>query len=223
MNKFLAIIPARKGSKRIKNKNLKNFCGKPLICWTIEAALKTKNIDEIYVSTDSVAIKKMVEKKYNLFIKNLRPKKISLDDSKMILAIKDAINNANKKTENIVLLQPTSPLRSTKDINNAINIYLKNKSSSLVSVTKLVSPYYLTKIVKLQKNLDVIFQKNNFKNEDVFVRNGPAILITKVTNILQNNLYSKKILAYEMPFERSIDINTLEDFNLAKKLFKSKL
>ena len=222
MTKTLAIIPARKGSKRVKNKNLKLFYGKPLICWTIEESLKSKKIDHIYISTDCLKIKKLVEKNYNLKINHLRSAKLSNDKAKMLPVIKDAIKHSGKIFDNIILLQPTSPLRTAYDINKSLNLFQKSKFSSLVSVTKLVSPFYISKLIKINKNHTVNFLRNRFKSDNIYVRNGPAILITTVKNIMRNTLYTKNIIAYEMPFERSIDINTIEDFRLGEKLLKIK-
>ena len=218
--KTLAIIPARKGSKRIKNKNIKLFMGKPLICWTIEEALKCKKIDEIYISTNCNKIKKLVYNRYKIKILRMRPDKLSNDNAKMIQVLKDVLNNIQNKYENIILLQPTSPLRKLEDINKSINLFNKTKASSLVSITKLVSPFYLSKIIKLNKKMIVSKNENKINYCNNYVRNGRAILITKTANVFNNNIYGNKTIGYTMPFERSIDINTNEDFELALKLKK---
>lgn len=115
--KILAIIPARKGSKGLKDKNIKDFCGKPLICWTIQSAIKCKFIDKVIVSTDSKKIKD-ISIKYGAEVPFFRPKKYSDDKAKTL----DAVNYTVKKLEKdksyfadyIVTLQPTSPLRKKK-------------------------------------------------------------------------------------------------------------
>ena len=130
---FVILIPARSGSKRIKDKNLKLFNNFPLIYWTIKEAKKTK-IKDIYLSTDS---KKIMEFGLSQGIKApfLRPNSISDDKAKMIDVIKHFCDNLGKTKnfKNIILLQPTSPLRNFEDINAAIDLFLSSNSDSLVS------------------------------------------------------------------------------------------
>ena len=111
--KYLAIIPARKGSKRIKNKNIKRFNREPLINWTIRSALKSKCFDKIFVSTDSVKIQK-IAKKFKLECPYLRKASLAKDNSSSHDVIKDVVNYYKKNyvPDAIVLLQPTSPLRT---------------------------------------------------------------------------------------------------------------
>ena len=136
MNNILAIIPARGGSKGLKDKNIVNFCGKPLIYWTIKAAQNSKYIDKIVVSTDSRKIKRVAEK-YNVKIPELRPKKYATNTATTHCVIKHEIKKLEKENylpDFIVTLQPTSPLRNFKHIDEAIAKMLKNKDAdSLVS------------------------------------------------------------------------------------------
>ena len=138
--KFLAIIPARKNSKSIKNKNFVKFCSKPLIYWTIDAALKSKNLDHIIVSTDSIEIRNYA-KKFNLSTPHLRPKRLSTDEASTLSVINYEVEELEKKNHHfdyIVLLQPTSPIRDSSHIDEAINlIKLDKKADSLVSCIKL--------------------------------------------------------------------------------------
>ena len=120
--KILAIIPARSGSKGIKNKNIKIFCKKPLLYWIGKAEKQSRLIDKIIVTTDSLKIKRICQK-YNLEVPFLRPKKISKDNSKSVELIFHAINFFNKRNQffdYVVLLEPTSPFTTAKDIDNAI-------------------------------------------------------------------------------------------------------
>ena len=131
INNYLALIPARKNSKRIKNKNIKLLNGKPLIEYTIIEAKKSKLLDKIIVSTDSPTIKEISEKN-GIKVYKLRSKKLSSEKAKMLPVLKNAliVNNLRKKAKTIVLLQPTSPLRSAKDIDKAISLFIKKKSDS---------------------------------------------------------------------------------------------
>jgi CMP-N-acetylneuraminic acid synthetase len=129
--KILAIIPARSGSKGIPNKNIKKLSGRPLIYYTIKAALNSKLIDRIIVSSDSEKILKISEK-LGAEIPFKRPKNISEDKSLAIEVIQHALNWLEKNEkyfpDAIIYLQPTSPLRTKKHINEAINIFFKESS-----------------------------------------------------------------------------------------------
>ena len=146
--KFLAIIPARGGSKGIPKKNIKSLLGKPLIQYTIESALKSKYLDKIVVSTDDKKIADISEK-LGAEIPCLRPKKLARDNT-LILPVLQHMVNFLKKKENynpfaIVLLQPTSPLRTVRHIDEAIELFLKKpKADSLVSVMQV--PHNMTPI-----------------------------------------------------------------------------
>ncbi|MCK4825372.1 acylneuraminate cytidylyltransferase family protein, partial [bacterium] len=149
---ILALIPARGGSKGIPKKNIKPLLGKPLIAWTIEQAKKSKYFDIIIVSTDSEEIAKISEK-YGAEVPFLRPKQLARDSSPTIDAIMHALNWFEERGEYfdiVVLLEPTSPLRKENDLDNAIELFIKNidKADSLVSVGEvhLENPYIMKKI-----------------------------------------------------------------------------
>lgn len=229
--KILAIIPARGGSKGIKNKNIINFCGKPLIYWTINAALKCKLIDRVVVSTDSSKIRDVSEK-CGASVPFLRPKKISGDQAKTLSAIKYTLkkleNEENYFCDYVITLQPTSPLRETKDLENAIKKILGDKKAdSLVSCVKVPHNFLPESLMKLDdkyiKNLSK--GKNNFRRQDkntLFARNGAAIYITKSKKI-NKYLLGGNILPYFMDYSSSIDVDTKEDLKKAllfKKFFK---
>lgn len=137
--KTLAIIPARGGSKGIPYKNIMNINGKPLIAYSIEAAKQSKYIDYILVSTDDDKIKE-VSLQYGASVPFLRPEEISNDTAKSIDVVIHGINYLKESGEEfdyVVLLQPTSPLRTSQDIDEAIEILIKNEKESLVSVCEV--------------------------------------------------------------------------------------
>ena len=140
MKNFLVIIPARGGSKGIIDKNIKLISGKPLIAWTIENAIKSKYIDDVYVSTDCDKIAKISEK-YGALVPFFRPKNLAKDDSKTIDCINHMVNNLDPnetKFDYILILQPTSPLRNNIHIDEAIEMIIKDKNAdSLVSCIKV--------------------------------------------------------------------------------------
>jgi CMP-N-acetylneuraminic acid synthetase len=136
--KIVAVIPARGGSKGIPAKNIKKFCGKPLIVWTIESALKSK-VDRVIVSTDNEEIKK-IALKYGAEVPFIRPKELAIDsigiEPTLIHTYEWLKNNENYGTDAIVLLMPTSPTRQYFHINEALEIFKKTKADSVVAVNE---------------------------------------------------------------------------------------
>ena len=134
--KILAIIPARGGSKRLPRKNILNLAGKPLIAWTIEAALGSKYIDDVIVSTDDNEIS-TVAKKYGAKVPFIRPDKFSSNHASSISVVLHAIEffqKADERYDYVVLLQPTSPLRTVKNIDESIELLQQKKCDAIVSV-----------------------------------------------------------------------------------------
>ena len=130
----ICVIPARGGSKRIPRKNIKHFRNKPLISWTIDTAIKSNCFDKIIVSTDDNSIADF-SKRLGINVPFLRDKKLAEDNSLIIDTVLDLIEEFNDYSH-VLLLQPTSPLRTHIDIKNIISMMKANKSQSLVSVTE---------------------------------------------------------------------------------------
>ena len=148
MNKILAFIPARGGSKGIPNKNIKLFNGKPLIEWTIDSALKSKLISKVIVSSDSQKILSISKKLGAETV--LRPKNISGDFATTESAIKHYIKNTKESFDTIVLLSPTSPIRKINDIDNAIKEFKSKKLDSCFSASILLD-FLIWKLNKKKK------------------------------------------------------------------------
>ena len=227
-NNVLCLIPARSGSKSIKNKNIKNLGGKPLIYWTIKQAKKSKCFSKIIVSTDSSKIKK-ISIKYGAEVPFLRPKKISSDKSSTIDAVKHAIDFFYQKEKieyNLIfILQPTSPLRSANDIKNSLRKIKNNyNATSLVSVSEVednhpARMYYLRK--GFLKSHMLSEKKNGTPRQSLkkmYLRNG-SIYILKNKN-LKSNFLGNAPLAFIMPKSRSINIDDKFDFKIANLLIK---
>jgi CMP-N-acetylneuraminic acid synthetase len=217
--KIIAVIPARGGSTRIKNKNIKIFNKKPLVAWTIKAALQSKLIDDVYVTSENENILKLSKKYLAKIIK--RPKKLSNSIIMPDEAIKHAYLEINKNYDYIVTLQPTSPLRTAKDIDGAVNKIIKTKADSLLSVFKTHA--FLWKKSRnyyLPTNYDYNKRPRSQESE-LFQENG-AIYITKPKILLKkNNRLGGKITTYCLSFWKSIDIDFLEDFHAAEVLQKN--
>ena len=224
--KFLAIIPARKNSRGIKNKNIKKFNTKPLIYWTIQAAKNSNCFDKIIVSTDSKKIQSF-SRKQKVECPTLRPKILSGSSSNVHGAIKYTLKYYKKENyvpDAIVLLQPTSPLREAKDIIKACDLFKLYKPDSLVSVQSVPHNFYPNNLyekkgyfLKPKKNKKKILQRNYQKN--FFARNGAAIYITDIKKI-NKFILGGKIIGHEMNFLKSIDINYLYEFKLAEFIQK---
>ncbi len=216
---FLIIVPARKGSQRIKGKNSKKINGKPLYYWTLKELKKIKDKIDIVITTDDSSIISNA-KKMKFHVPFKRPKNLSTDKSKIIDTIKYLLKYYEKKNifyKNIILLQVTSPLRTEKDITESIKIYQKAKADTLISVFNIFGIY--KKETFFEERNNNLFKKNIKAN---YVMNGPSILISSSKNIFKNKLYGKKIRYYEMPFEKSFDINNQYEFDICEKLLKSK-
>jgi len=227
--RIISIIPARGGSKGIPRKNTILLCNKPLISYTINSSLKSKNIDRTFVSTEDEEIAE-ISRNYGAEIIK-RPIELAQDDSHRRDAIKHLletlIKNVNYNPEIIVLLQPTSPLRTSNDIDNAIELFLNNDCDSVVSVCDSSGEPYWS--LKIKNNfIEPLFGWNDFlykRRQDLptsYILNG-AIFITTPENFYKyNSLINDRTLPYIMPRERSIDIDEKIDLKIAKILLEAR-
>jgi len=216
--KYIAIIPARKGSKRIKNKNLIKIKNKSMFDYTLQAAINCKKISKIIITTN---IRKLLKKNTNKIIYIKRPEYLCKDDSSTESAIWHVMNSLkrifNNKGINIVLLQVTSPLRSSKDINEAIINYEKNKYNSLFSAFRKKFSiwkeeknflYPVSYSLKRRKRGQYM-KKNLVENGAIYIFNANGFKIYK------NRLF-KKIGVYLMSKRNSLEIDEIDDLKLAR-------
>ncbi|WFN35003.1 acylneuraminate cytidylyltransferase family protein [Methanogenium sp. S4BF] len=220
---IIAIIPARGGSKGIPQKNIKMLGDKPLIAYTIEESLKSKYLDHVFVSTEDPEIGEISKTFGSEVIE--RPTALSEDTSKSVDAILHAIEYLEKKniqTQIVVLLQPTSPLRNTEDIDAAIKLFLDNECDSVISVCEPDhSPFWC--FTFNGEYLQPLFNEkyDNKRRQDlprVFMPNG-AIYVSSPESIRRlTGFIGNKVIPYCMPPERSIDIDTPLDFTIAEVL-----
>jgi len=229
--KYIAIIPARGLSKGVPRKNIKILAGKPLIAWTIEAALGSKLINRVIVSTEDQEIAE-ISKYYGAEVPFMRPIELSQDDTPTLLVLQNIINKIDiKDIDNIITLQPTSPLRTTIHLNEAIYKFERNPySDSLVSCIEVPHNFTPDSIMKinnegfLQNFSEDNIQPKYLRRQDkpkYYARNGAAIYITK-KDIINNAILSGNIIPYNMDKFSSLDIDTEDDFILAEYLFKLK-
>ena len=235
MSPTLCTICMRKGSQGLKNKNLKRINGKPLMYYTIKQAIKSKIFDHVVVSTDSNKILKYA-KSYGAEGWFLRPKKLATNKSSKVAAIKHAFIEAekfyNKKFEIIIDLDVTSPLREVKDIINSYELFLRKKADVLVTGSKSRhNPYFnIIEIIngKVRKVKNI--KKNFFRrqeapktydmNASIYIWNRKTLLKSFSSAIEKGAKW--KIIFYEMPTSRSIDIDSKIDFQLVKLYLKRK-
>ncbi|MBU3181560.1 acylneuraminate cytidylyltransferase family protein [Clostridium psychrophilum] len=227
--KFLAIIPARAGSKGIPNKNIIAICGKPLIAYTIEAGKKSKYIDEIIVSTDSDIIKGIAEE-YGTRVPFLRPNELSNDRAKSIDVVLHAMEyykNNNITFDYIILLQPTSPLRTFKNVDEAIEKLIKSNGASLVSVCKTQQNPIFMRSIQNKKLKEVMrFEGTSFRRQDLpdfYIFNGALYINSYDMLIQQKKFVDADTMPYIMDKKSSVDIDTMLDVRLVEVIMKENM
>lgn len=202
--KTIAIIPARGGSKRLPNKNILPLGDRPLIAWTIQAAMQANVFDEIIVSTDDPNIATIANEWSGKSISRIRPMKLSKDDTPMLPVVKHIASETT--SDAIFLLQPTSPFRTAEDIRAVFDLMNQSEGDAIVSVTDAPS--------------DLVFQIG-FANRmrprtDIVVPNGAIYAISTDSLMRGEDWYSGISYAYRMPKDRSLDIDTEMDLELAR-------
>lgn len=220
---MIALIPARGGSKGLPGKNLMKLGGVPLIVHSINAAKKSESISEVFVSTDSEEIKQVAEKA-GAKVPFLRPKELATDSAVAIDTYLHFINfykeNIDVNLENLVVLLPTSPLRSAVHIEGAIKLFREKNPDSVISFTKEFHP------ISWHKELDEDFKIksdffSNLKNRQdesvTYFPNG-SIYIFKVGLLKLRSYYSQNSYAYLMEKRFSVDIDDADDFEYAQFL-----
>lgn len=226
----LVIIPARGGSKRLPRKNVKLLAGKPLICWTIEAAIKANLDAKIVVTSDDDEILEIADAyKSKGVYKRKRPDNLATDTASTVDAIIDVIESEkllgnNPKT--IILLQPTSPLRNEEDIRNAFRLYNDTEKNSgkdtVVSVCEVDHPTAWIGHVREDMSFQgtKLLKQRSQDYEKEYRLNG-AIYIASIKHICEEkSLFSKKLKASVMPRYRSIDIDLEVDFKVCEGVLR---
>lgn len=225
----LALITARSGSKRLKNKNLLDFKGKPLIAWTIIEALNSKYIDEVIISTDDEQIAD-ISKTFGGSVLFKRPKNLAKDKSSSISVVQHSIQELeknNKFYEHLILLQPTSPLRKSYHIDEAVELYNNHNADCLISISEATDINQMKNFLCTDENSKEYIKFNNLQTSDMkslnkFRING-ALYLVKI-DLMQNQnsiILKSNTFAYIMDTKFSIDIDTESDFRLAEEIIKN--
>lgn len=228
LQKIIAIIPARSGSKSIKHKNIKPLKKKPLIAWSIEACLKSKYISKIYISTDSIKYAN-IAKKFGPVEILFRPKIISQDHSSDYEMIKHAIENIDYEYEFIAHIRPTTPLRKITDIDKAIKKFIKSDFHSLRSVHEMPETAYksveiingkVSPLKNINLNMDKINEpRQNFNK--TYTPNGVIDIYRKKFIIKYKLLFGSMVKGYITSFSPEID--NIDDFKYVEFLCQKKL
>lgn len=219
--RILAIIPARGGSKGIKNKNIINLKGHPLISYTIDAALKSKYIDTAVVSTDSEEIAR-ISKACGASVPFLRPAELATDDSKTIDTVIHAINKLREMSSEfdvLVLLQPTQPLRDSKDIDAAIELFFDKGLKGLASVSLVDDNPLLMRTMNKDGSMTSLLGVNSTcRRQDmpVYYRVNGCIYINLVKDITESTSFNDNEIGYVMDKNHSVDIDELKDLIMAE-------
>lgn len=228
--RIIAIIPARSGSKGLKDKNIKLLNGKPLIAYSIEAAFDSGLFDIIHVSTDSEKYAKLA-REYGADVPFLRDKKNAGDTSSSWDVVREVIKkyaNRGQVFDTCILLQPTSPMRTSDDIKSAYELFVSKEAKSLTSVTEVEHPIqWCFKLDNTYSMKDFALSPDKDKRRqelDKYYRENGSIYIINTDNIMNPlfDFYTDRCFAYIMPVEKSIDIDTLQDFTIAETIMKIK-
>ncbi len=220
MIEILGIIPARKGSKSIPHKNRVLLNGKPLIQYTFDAAKKSRLLSRCILSTDDSVIARLAIKN-KIEVPFVRPRNLSSDQSPMMDVVRHALQFLQKKEkykpDAVMILQPTSPLRTAKHIDQAILLFKKTGADSIVSVVEVphqFTPISLMKLVngKLTPFLKKVPILRRQDKPKLFARNGPAVLIVRTSVVLKKSaLFGRDCRPYLMNADESTDIDEPQD------------
>ena len=225
----LLIIPARGGSKRIPNKNIKNFAGKPIIEWSIETGFNANYFDQIIVSTDDQGIK-LVAESAGAKVPFIRPKNISGDFSTTLDVIKHAVNwykAEGHSLTDITCLYPTSPLTTVKDLRQALYVFNNNnnikQNAFIFSATKFPSSlqraFYLNKSGFSKMFHPEYYSTRSQDLENAYYDAGQFYIASPNVWLEKDNIFEGS-KPYFLPRWRVQDIDTLEDWEMAEKLFE---
>jgi CMP-N-acetylneuraminic acid synthetase len=227
MPRILAVIPARGGSKGILHKNIQDLAGKPLIAYTIEAALKSKTLNRVIVSTDDAEIAKVAES-YGAEVPFLRPAELAKDDTPSLLVIQHAVKyieeDEGRKLDVVVILQPTSPLRSEKYIDEAVEKLLRTGADSVITVCKVRHHPFWSFTVKedrvypfSEKGIAVSRRQDL---PEIYAVNGAVYAVRRNVLFEQNSVFGRDTKAVVMPYEESVEIDDYFDLFVAEMVMK---
>ena len=224
--KVLALIPARGGSKGIPHKNIIDLCGRPLIEYSISASRSSKYIDRVIVSTDDAEIAR-VSKESGADIPFLRPAELAGDNSKTVDAVLHAIKWLKANGENyhiLVLLQPTQPLRTSEDIDTAIEKFIQSNYQALVSVSPVDDNPLLIRSIEKGRLIPLLNTSSTCRRQDMptYYRVNGCIYINLIDELNEATSFNDNTVPFVMSREHSVDIDEMRDLYIAEYYLRTK-
>lgn len=222
VRKILAIVPARGGSKGVARKNIKELGGKPLLEWTLDAAVNSCLIDKVFVSTDCCEIAN-VATAFGIDVPFMRPQSLSRDDTVVADVVEHVLSCLDEQYDEVILLQPTSPFRNNKHITDALDVYYKSDAFSLVSVCQSEkNPHWMFTISEDRRLKPLLsYEERLHRRQDLpkFYHLNGAIYVVDVPLFREKKkfVYSDTV-PYIMDHVSSLDIDTMMDFQLAEAM-----
>lgn len=228
--RILGIIPARGGSKGIPRKNLALLCGKPLVYYVIQAALASSHLTRTVLSSDDPEIIR-VGREYGAEAPFTRPAELSTDSATSAAVAKHALewmeSEEGKRYDYVCLLEPTSPLRTPQDIDNAIELLLNAQADAVVSVSRIEAPHPVKTLVIAEGRLKPFFPSRWRPNllrqdlEPVYAVNGAVYCVKRDVLAQSTSFWGSSAVPYIVPAERSVNVDTLFDLKLAQALMEN--
>lgn len=222
--KIIAVIPARTGSKRLPKKNVLPLAGRPCIEWTLDAVCESKEVSHVAVSTDDSTVKKIVSR-YDDVELIQRPRNLGQDESStvdVVLHVLDVLKDQDQRFSWLLLLQPTSPLRTTRHIDEAVRLVRKKGADGLISICRAGHPREWIASTTPGESLESFFsetelQKSASELSTSYTVNG-AIYLIRISVFEEEKTFfpMRNIIGYEMDRRYSVDIDDQYDFELAE-------
>lgn len=227
--RFVGLITARGGSKGIPGKNIAPCAGKPLLAWTCDAALASRRLSRTLLSTDSEEIA-AAGRACGVEAPFMRPAALAADDTPSLDVMRHALDwldAAGEQAGALVLLQPTSPLRTSRHIDEAIERFVAQKADCVVSVTEVPHRFHPHALMREDGERLVPYQgaRTVTRRQDLpalWARNGPAVLVVGTAMLRQGEIYSGRTVGYPMPPQDSLDIDSPFDLEIAALLLRSR-
>lgn len=225
----LGIVPARGGSRAVPRKNLRLLAGRPLLAYTADAALASRRLSRVVLSTDDAEIA-AAGRQLGLEVPFLRPAALAGDETPMLPVVAhalEAMSAAGFSAEVAVLLQPTSPLRRAEHIDAAVDLLEATGADSVVSVVEVPHQFNPLSVLTMEEGrlrpfLDGPMPVRRQDKPRVFARNGPAVLAVRAAAVARGSLYGEDSRALVMRADESVDIDTLADFDQIERLLAAR-
>jgi len=221
----LAVIAARGGSKGLPNKNILDLNGKPVVAWSIESAQNSKYIDRLVLSSDDSEINK-IAKDLGCDVPFVRPANLATDTAPIHDAVAFTVENLEQSYDLIMLLQATSPLRTTQDIDSSLETFTRHNASSCISVSPTSKPPFLTYTLDQENRLQQLIEApvETVRRQDfptTYILNGAIYIVRRQWFMEHHKFFDNTTCAYIMPKNRSVDIDDRLDFMLCEAIMKS--